>query len=171
MALDIKRIKVVAFDVFGTLVRIKDRVPHDELKAYADHIRKPDWSPLVLPKSWEDLTAFEDVRTALSLLSYRFMVVTLSNGPLGLQANLLKNNRIAVHAIVPLELAQVFKPNPRSYLAAAEMIGIPAEHWLMVSANKTFGDIEASRSVGMQSQLVRCEEMVDLDELVCELSA
>ena len=107
---------------FGTLVRLKDEVPREEIKAYADHISKPEWSPLVLPDSWKNLKAFDDSAIVLKMLRRHFMVVTLSNGPLGLQAALLKNNDVDVDAIVPLEIAQVFKPNPRAYWAS-RMLG------------------------------------------------
>ena len=169
MSLDVSRIKVIAFDVFGTLVRLKDEVPHEEIKAYADHIRKPEWSPLVLPDSWKNLKAFDDSAIVLKMLRRHFMVVTLSNGPLGLQAALLKNNDVDVDAIVPLEIAQVFKPNPRAYWAASEILDITPENWLMVTANEKFGDLEASKSVGMQSQLIRGDEVVDLYDLIREL--
>lgn len=169
MSLDVQRIKVIAFDVFGTLVRLKDEVPHEEIKAYADHIRKPEWSPLTLPESWKQLKAFDDSSIVLKMLRRHFMVVTLSNGPLGLQAALLKNNDIDVDAIVPLEIARVFKPNEGAYRAAADILGIPPENWLMVTANEKFGDLEASKAVGMQSQLIRGDEVVDLYDLIREL--
>ena len=159
MSLDVSRIKVIAFDVFGTLVKF-DGVPHEEIKAYADHIRKPEWSPLVLPDSWKNLKAFDDSQYTVDLLRlHQFMVVTLSNGPLGIQAHLLRNNAIPVDAIIPLEIARVFKPNPRAYQAASEILGIPPENWLMVTANEKFGDLEASKLIGMQSQLIRGDEL------------
>lgn len=166
--LDISKIKVIAFDVFGTLVKF-DGVPRKEVKAYADHIRKPEWSPFSLPDSWKNLKAFDDCAIVLKMLRHHFTVVTLSNGPLGLQTALLKNNGIDVDAIVPLEIARVFKPNPRAYQAAAEILGVHAENWLMVTANEKFGDLEASKSIGMQSQLIRGDEVVDLYDLIREL--
>lgn len=169
MSLDVSKIKVIAFDVFGTLVRLKDEVPHEEIKAYANHIRKQEWSPLTLPDSWKTLKAFDDSAIVLKMLRHHFTVVTLSNGPLGLQTALLKNNGIQVDAIIPLEIARVFKPNPRAYQAAAEILGVPAENWLMVTANEKFGDLEASKSIGMQSQLIRDDQLVDLYDFIREL--
>ena len=168
MSLDVSRIRVVAFDVFGTLVNL-DGVPKEEVKAYADHIRQPEWSPLVLPDSWKRLYAFSDSSPGINRIAQRHMVVTLSNGPLGLQATLLYLNDINVHAIIPLELAKVFKPNPLAYLAASEMLDIPPENWLMVTANEKFGDLEASKSVGMQSVLIRDETIDDVEVLATVL--
>jgi len=166
---DVKRIKVIAFDVFGTLVKF-DGVPQHERDAYAHAIQQPTWSPLTLPDSWKKLPAFDDCVRAIKLLRQNFMVVTLSNGPIGLQAHLLRHNRISVDAIVPLELAQVFKPNHAAYVAAETILGVPAENFLMVSANEKFGDIEASVAMGMQSQLIRHEEVPTLMNLVWLLS-
>lgn len=168
MSLDISRIKVIAFDVFGTLVKL-DGVPEEERKAYWNHIHKPEWSPLELPDSWGKLVAFSEVADAIDRLREDFMVVTLSNGPLGLQARILKNNDISVDAIVPLEIARVFKPNQSAYLAASEILGIPPENFLMVTANEKFGDLEASKSIGMQSQLIRGREVLSLKHLAEKL--
>ncbi len=55
-----KQVQVVAFDLFGTVFKL-DR-PKEEIQAYAEHIAKPEWSPLVLPDEWGKLEMFEDAK-------------------------------------------------------------------------------------------------------------
>lgn len=147
-------VKVIAFDVFGTVVNL-DGVERKDIKAYIDHIRKLEWSPLKLPQSWESLPAHPDAAEGIARLRSKFIVVTCSNGPLGLLTKLSKHNRVSWDAIIPLELNKVFKPNPQAYLTVCSVLDVKPEEVLMVTANKDFGDLEASNSVGMRSQLIR----------------
>ncbi len=149
-------IKVIAFDVFGTVFDLSS-VPKQEKIDYITHIRKPEWSPLVLPKSWETLPAHPDAAEGIRLLRHDYYVVTCSNGPLGLLAKLSKHNKIEWDAIIPLELNKVFKTNPRAYLTVCEVMGVQSQEVMMVTANKSFGDIEASSALGMTPMLIRNE--------------
>jgi 2-haloalkanoic acid dehalogenase type II len=146
--------KVIAFDTFGTVFNLAG-VDHEDVRAYAHHIRKPEWSPLRLPKAWETLPAHPDSAEGIARLRSKFIVVTCSNGPLGLLAKLSKYNGVSWDAIIPLELNKVFKPNPRAYMTVCEVLGVKPAEVLMVTANRTFGDLEASRALGMQAQLIR----------------
>lgn len=152
--MDLISIKVVAFDVFGTVFDLSG-VPRKELKAYAAHIRQPEWSPLVLPSHWERLSAHPDSAEGVNRLRSRYAVVTCSNGPLGLLAKLSKYNGVQWDAIIPLELNRVFKPNPAAYLTVCEVMGVAPGEVLLVTANRTFGDLEAASALGMQAQLIR----------------
>lgn len=152
--LNVSAIKVVAFDVFGTVVDFTS-VDRQEVRAYVDHIRKPTWEPLRLPESWEHLPAHPDSAEGIARLRTKFTVVTCSNGPLGLLAKLSKNAGIQWDAVIPLELSRCYKPNPHAYLTVCDVLDVQPADVLMVTANETFGDLEASRSLGMQAQLIR----------------
>lgn len=147
-------IKVIAFDTFGTVFDLSG-VPHEEIRAYAQHIRQDEWSPLKLPDSWLSLPAHPDSAEGIAMLRKDFFVVTCSNGPLGLLAKLSKNNGISWDAIIPLELNKVFKPNPKAYLTVCEVLDVSPDEVLMVTANEHFGDLEASRALGMSAVLIR----------------
>lgn len=146
--------KVIAFDLFGTVFDLTG-VDRQEIRDYAAHIRKPEWSPLVLPKSWESLPAFADSRDGMMRLRSGFIVVTCSNAPLALQTRLLKNADIKFDAIVPLEINRVFKPATAAYITLYEALKFEPNEVLMVTANEHFGDLEGSALVGMPSQLIR----------------
>lgn len=158
-------LKVIAFDVFGTVFDLSV-APHQEIKDYAKHIRQPEWAPLHLPKSWETLPAHKDSAKGIAMLREQFIVVTCSNGPLGLLTKLSKYNNVSWDAIIPLELNKVFKPNPKAYLTVCEVLDILPSEMMMVTANKDFGDLEAASKLGMQAQLIRgSSEVKDIIEL------
>ncbi len=145
---------VIAFDVFGTVFDLSG-VEREEVRAYARQLRRPEWAPLTLPPSWERLPAHPDAAFGIELLRRKFFVVTCSNGPLGLLAKLSKHNGISWDAIIPLELNKVYKPDPRAYLTVCEVLGVEPAAVTMVTANETFGDLEASAALGMTPRLIR----------------
>lgn len=163
--------KVIAFDVFGTVVDFSG-IDRNEIKSYITQIKEPVWKPLELPKSWEHLPAHADAKVGLELLRKNYIVVTCSNGPLGMMTKLSKNAGIQWDAIIPLELNKVYKPNPRAYLTVCEVLSVKPGNVLMVTANKTFGDLEASRKLGMQAVLIRDPSSVyaDIIQLAFSLS-
>jgi HAD superfamily hydrolase (TIGR01493 family) len=167
--LDPSDVKVIAFDVFNTVVQFAD-VPHEEKKAYADHIHRPEWFPLHLPESWKTLPAYADSREGIERLKKKFIVVACSNGPVPLQVALAKHNDIAWDWIVPLELRKVYKPSANAYLLIAQSLQVMAHEVVMVTANKDFGDISGSLGVGMKPMLIRnpgCPQtIIELAELL-----
>lgn len=147
-------IKVIAFDVFGTVFDLSG-VDREEIRAYAHHIRKPEWSPLHLPRSWETLPAHPDAAMGIKWLREKYLVVTCSNGPLGLLSRLSKHNNVSWDAIIPIEMKKVYKPNPRAYLTVCDLLNVNPDEVMMVTANKDFGDLEATDALGMQPMLIR----------------
>lgn len=146
--------KVIAFDVFGTVFDLSS-VSREEVRAYVNHIKQPEWQPLRLPQSWETLPAHSDAREGIDRLRKQFFVVTCSNGPLGLLAKLSKHNGITWDAIIPLELNKVYKTNPKAYLTVCEVLIVEPKDVIMVTANEKFGDLEAATALGMQAILIR----------------
>jgi len=166
-------LKVIAFDVFGTVFDLSS-VDREEVRAYARHLKAfretGEWLPLTLPKSWETLPAHADSREGIRLLSREFTVVTCSNGPIGMLKALSEHNGIKWDRIIPLELNRVYKPDPRAYLTVCEYLECEPHEVAMVTANKDFGDLEASAAVGMRPILIRnpgCPQtVIELAELL-----
>jgi len=146
--------KLIMFDIFGTVFRLAGIVPPEEVRAYGEHIRQPEWSPLTLPESWKSLPAHEGAKEGIDELRKLAMVVTCSNGPLATQAHLARNNDIHWDAIMPLELWQVYKPRVMSYLSVIKCLGFAPEETMMVTANEGFGDLAAAMACTMQPCLI-----------------
>lgn len=165
-------IKAIAFDVFGTVFDLS-AVPRDEVRAYVKHVHQESWQPLKLPASWATLPAHPDAAEGIAKLRERFIVVTLSNGPLSLLMRLSKHNGISWDAIVPLEMYRIYKPDLRAYMYLPTLLGVERDEVCMVTANRTFGDLEGAAAVGMRAQLIRdgAENPKDILELAERLDA
>lgn len=144
------------FDIFGTVFSLKD-IPREEIKAYVDHIRQPEWSPLVLPGHWTMLPAHSGAANAIFALRSLAFVVTCSNAPLKVQAFLSQRNDVRWAAMVPLEIWRVYKPNLRAYQSVIDCFDVAPADAMMVTANETFGDLEAAKALGIQPCLI-CDD-------------
>ncbi len=165
--------KVIAFDLFGTVFDLSG-VDRREIVAYIDHISKPNWSPLELPKSWETLPAFPDAYEGLSRLRKKFTVVTCSNAPFGFTTRMLKNASLHFDAITPLEMFEVYKPKPEAYLAVSVTQQVLPSEIVMVTGNKQIGrnpkgDWEYAAELGMQGILIRQNPGATIIELAEQL--
>lgn len=156
-------IKVVMFDLFNTVFDMKG-INTDEIRDYVNQVKADfdsdvfqEWKPLSLPAHWSKLPAFPDSRPGIEKLKQKFTVVTMSNAPLGLQGQLSRNSGISWHMTIPLELKRTYKPKPAAYQMVIDLLGVKPEQVLMVTANETFGDLEAARALGMKAVLIRSE--------------
>jgi HAD superfamily hydrolase (TIGR01493 family) len=147
-------VRVVLFDLFGTVVDFAD-VPYEERKAYADHIRKPEWSPFRPPESWADLEAVPDAEDGIFRIGEHRATAILSNCPAEMAADIADGNRLRFGFIIQLAAARVFKPQPRAYQVALDVLDVEPSACLMVTANRKFGDLEQARALGMQACLIR----------------
>lgn len=161
-------LQVIAFDVFGTVFDLSG-VDRAEVRAYVEYIRAADWKPLTLPESWNNLRAHADALEGIERLRRRFQVVTCSNGPISLLAKISKAAGISWDALIPLETARVYKPNPRAYQLICETMRVPPEAVAMVTANATFGDLEAAGVLGMRPILIRDDQRPTITSLADEL--
>lgn len=148
------RIKVIAFDCFGTVFDFSS-TPKDEIRDYIRQVRRPEWSPLDLPDSWLDLPAFPDSAEGIERLREDYIVVTCANGPLGMLAQMAKRNGIEFDAIIPLEMIPAYKPDMRTYQRIADVFGVDPSEVLMVSGNEGSPDLTVPKAIGMQTQRIR----------------
>ncbi len=165
------KLKALAFDVFGTVFDFAG-VDHGEIRSYGDQLRQDPWRPLQLPESWRTLPAHPDAQEGLARLRAKFVCVTLSNGPADLLIDLNRLNGLEWDGIVPIQLQHVYKPKRGAYYAAVDMLGVSTREIGMVTANPTFGDVEASEAIGMVPLVIRNEgHPADMIELAQELGA
>lgn len=152
-------VKVIAFDVFGTVFDLSDR-PRGEIASYAQHLRtcreNNVWLPWDYPTAWNELPAHADASEGIHLLQAAgYRCVTCSNGPLPLLDRISQRNDIQWDGIVPLEAFRVYKTDPAAYLAVCDVWHVKPSGVMMVTANKDFGDLEVAAALGMHPQLIR----------------
>lgn len=143
-------ITTLFFDVFGTILNL-DEVPKTELHDYLKHIQQPVWSPLELPEHWKKLPAHPDAYLGLRQIASKYRVVALTNAPLHLTVDISRHNDLQWDAIVPLECIKNYKPDLECYIYAMKLLGVTSQESVMVTANRTFGDIESAKVLGMHT--------------------
>lgn len=152
-------IKVIAFDLFGTVFNA-DGVSHEEKDAYVNHVRQyrttQFWRPLHLPTSWQAMPPHADSAPGirkLRILGYK--CVTLTNWPYYQIQAASQNARIEWDQMILLERYRVYKPSLVAYAAAAERTRVLPSEVLMVTANPGAGDDTYPARIGMRSLVIR----------------
>lgn len=82
----------------------------------------------------------------------RLDTCTLSNGNLSLLSDLRSFTDIPFSHLFSAELFGTYKPSPRVYRGAAEMLSLPPQQCAMVAAH--LGDLKAARQNGLQTVYV-----------------
>lgn len=162
-------IKVVAFDVFGTVLD-STSVDASDLIAYVDATREAQlsgepWRQLRVPQAWHSMPARVDAKLGIERLRKHFRVVTCSNLPIDMIVDASKHNGIDWDFITPVELRQEWKPAPGPYRMICEAMRVEPSEVAFVTANKTFGDLEASAALGMRPFLIRGDELPTIHAL------
>lgn len=105
-----------------------------------------------LNRSWHRLAPWPDVLAGLTRLKSRYMLCTLSNGNIGLLANMAKNAGLPWDCILSAELFRQYKPDPVTYLGVAAVFDVPAAEVMLVAAHQD--DLEAARRCGLQTAFI-----------------
>jgi 2-haloacid dehalogenase len=101
---------------------------------------------------WHRLSPWPDAVPGLARLRERLIIAPLSNGDVALLTNMAKARMLPWDCILSSELFGAFKPDPRVYLGAADLLDLPPAALLMVAAH--VGDLRAARSVGLRTASV-----------------
>lgn len=101
---------------------------------------------------WHRLHPWADTVEGLLLLKKRFKIVTLSNGNLGLLANMAKFGGLPWDLILSAEVFRHYKPDPETYLGVADIFDIQP-HEVMLVATHT-NDLKAAKSYGLKTAYV-----------------
>ena len=102
--------------------------------------------------AWHRLDAWPDTVTGMTRLKSRFMLTTLSNGNLGLLANMAKNAGLPWDLILSAEVFRHYKPDPETYLGVAEIFDIQPSEVMLVAAHED--DLDAAKACGLQTAFV-----------------
>lgn len=105
-----------------------------------------------LNKAWHRLDPWPDTIEALHRLKARYMLCTLSNGNLGLLANMAKYAGLPWDCILSAEIFRTYKPDPEMYLGTARLFDVPPDRILMVAAHQD--DLAAARACGLKTAYI-----------------
>ena len=101
---------------------------------------------------WHRLNPWPDTIVGLTRLKSQFTIVTLSNGNLGLLADMAKNAGLPWDLILSAEVFRHYKPDPETYLGVAETFDVRPEEVMLVAAHKD--DLLAAQACGLQTAFI-----------------
>jgi 2-haloacid dehalogenase len=107
----------------------------------------------ILLRGWRQLRPWPDSRAGLNRLRSKYVTATLSNGHIALLTELLKFGDLRVDAVLSAQLARSYKPDPKVYRTALELLGCRAEDAAMVAAHPA--DLHAAAALGLRPIFVR----------------
>ena len=102
--------------------------------------------------AWHRLSPWSDTVPGMTRLKSRFMLTTLSNGNLGLLANMAKNAGLPWDLILSAEVFRHYKPDPETYLGVAEIFDVQPSEVMLVAAHED--DLDAAKACGLQTAFV-----------------
>ena len=102
--------------------------------------------------AWHRLSPWLDTVSGMTRLKSRFMLTTLSNGNLGLLANMAKNAGLPWDLILSAEVFRHYKPDPETYLGVAEIFDVQPSEVMLVAAHED--DLDAAKACGLQTAFV-----------------
>ena len=101
---------------------------------------------------WHRLKPWQDTVKGLQILKNQYTIVTLSNGNLGLLANMAKNAGLPWDLILSAEVFRHYKPDPETYLGVAEIFDVRPEQVMLVAAHKD--DLMAANACGLKTAFI-----------------
>lgn len=112
----------------------------------------PEPAIINLNKAWHRLTPWDDTLAGMQRLRERFMLCSLSNGNIGLLANMAKHAKLPWDCILSAEIFRKYKPHPETYLGVARIFNVQPAEVLMVAAHQD--DLAGARSCGLQTAYI-----------------
>ncbi|MGS0891538.1 haloacid dehalogenase type II [Burkholderia stagnalis] len=102
--------------------------------------------------AWHRLDPWPDSVAALNRLKQRAIIAPLSNGNIRLMVDIAKHAGLPWDAILGAEVAHAYKPSPKVYTEAVEILGIAPGELCLVAAHN--GDLAAARRLGLSTAFV-----------------
>lgn len=101
---------------------------------------------------WHALEPWPEVAAALERLHVRFTLATLSNGNVALLVDLARHAKLRFDTILSAEIFRHYKPDPETYLGAAELLGCAPGETMLVAAHES--DLRAAAALGLKTAFV-----------------
>ena len=100
-----------------------------------------------LNRAWHRLEPWPDSVEGIARLKSRHVVCTLSNGNIGLLANMAKRAGLPWDCILSAEVFRAYKPDPAAYLGVAATFDVAPGDVMLVAAHHD--DLEGARACGL----------------------
>jgi 2-haloacid dehalogenase len=114
------------------------------------HLSEPDKQHLNF--IWHRLNAWPDAPSGLARLKSRYLISPLSNGNLSLLTEMAKFAGLPWDTVLGSDIFRHYKPDPETYLGAAEILGLEPGQVMMTAAHTR--DLESARELGLRTAFV-----------------
>lgn len=147
--------RVMSGDLGWTLIDELHRLVLDGILAQfgLSDLREPQRQHL--NKVWHRLDPWPDVVAGLTRLKSRYLICTLSNGNIGLLADMAKHAGLPWDCILSAEVFRAYKPDPATYLGVAKVFDVTPGQVMLVAAHQD--DLDAARPLGLQTAYIERE--------------
>lgn len=105
-----------------------------------------------LNRVWHRLTPWPDTVAGLTRMKRRFVLGPLSNGNFALLTNMAKRAGLPWDVNLSCELYRAYKPDPATYLGAAQLLGLRPDEVMLVAAHGS--DLAAAAKCGLRTAYV-----------------
>ncbi len=105
-----------------------------------------------LNKIWHRLDAWPDSVEGLTRLKSRYKICSLSNGNLGLLANMAKYAGLPWDCILSAEVFKKYKPDPDTYLGVAKVFDVAPDEVMLAAAHHS--DLAGARGCGLRTAYI-----------------
>lgn len=105
-----------------------------------------------LTSGWHRLNPWPDSVPGLTRLKTKFMISPLSNGNVGLLANMAKRAGLPWDLVLSAEVFGHYKPDREAYVGAARILGLQPSEVMMVAAHND--DLAAAQSFGLKTAFI-----------------
>lgn len=105
-----------------------------------------------LNKVWHRLAPWPDAVEGLKRLTSRYMVCSLSNGNIGLLADMAKHAGLPWDCILSAEVFRKYKPDPATYLGVSRIFDVAPGEVMLAAAHQD--DLDAARTCGLKTAYI-----------------
>ncbi len=144
--------KVRSGELPWTKLDVLHRMGLDELLGEFGITGVSEEARVELNLAWHRLDPWPDSPAGLGRLKAKFIIGTMSNGNVALMTNMAKYAGLPWDCIMGAELAQAYKPDPKTYLTGVELLGLQPAQVMMVAAHQR--DLLAAGALGLKTAFV-----------------
>jgi 2-haloacid dehalogenase len=101
---------------------------------------------------WHRLTPWPDAVPGLVRMREEYVIAPLSNGGFAQLTTMAKRAGLPWDCIISTEVFSTYKPDPRTYLGAADLLGLEPEEVMLVAAHGH--DLRAAQQAGLRAAYV-----------------